>query len=393
MRAVRHCLLVGIVCCHTLLLRGTRTTSRARLAVCHHTVTPTTLVRPRRAGGRRPRGSGRGFPSRGRPGWVRLWRAGLAAAAVRVRPRPRAGPVGPGLAASASAPAAARVFWGHNTRYPQGGGGGGRLPAWRRRGDTRARLPPSAPVHAMPTACWPRRPRPMRRRPAARRRATPRPRPRLLASRRCTWWCWATWMRVRLRLAAKERGRGSCGGEGLWPPRHWGACAGGRRELGQGLGGRRAVSGPHRARQPRPRGPQASRRSWAACCTSWAWSAARRCTSSSATPPRRARCSSRARVAWPPSPLSTAAQPSAPSGPSPPRVAPGQGSFAWAWVLDERPTERERGVTVDVAMSRFATPRCGGRGRREEGMLSSKRRTRWRPGRGRREEDQEWTSL
>lgn len=34
-----------------------------------------------------------------------------------------------------------------------------------------------------------------------------------------------------------------------------------------------------------------------------------------------------------------------------------QGSFAWAWLLDERPEERARGVTVDVAMTRFATKR------------------------------------
>lgn len=34
----------------------------------------------------------------------------------------------------------------------------------------------------------------------------------------------------------------------------------------------------------------------------------------------------------------------------------GKGSFAWAWMLDERPEERTRGVTVDVAMARFETP-------------------------------------
>ena len=33
----------------------------------------------------------------------------------------------------------------------------------------------------------------------------------------------------------------------------------------------------------------------------------------------------------------------------------GKGSFAWAWLLDERPEERARGVTVDVAVSRFET--------------------------------------
>jgi elongation factor 1 alpha-like protein len=33
-----------------------------------------------------------------------------------------------------------------------------------------------------------------------------------------------------------------------------------------------------------------------------------------------------------------------------------QASFSWAWVLDERPEERARGVTVDVALARFKTP-------------------------------------
>ncbi|GMH43071.1 hypothetical protein BSKO_10993 [Bryopsis sp. KO-2023] len=33
----------------------------------------------------------------------------------------------------------------------------------------------------------------------------------------------------------------------------------------------------------------------------------------------------------------------------------GKASFSWAWALDERPEERERGVTVDIAMSRFQT--------------------------------------
>jgi len=36
-------------------------------------------------------------------------------------------------------------------------------------------------------------------------------------------------------------------------------------------------------------------------------------------------------------------------------AAAGKGSFGWAWMLDERPEERARGVTVDVAMSRFET--------------------------------------
>ena len=33
----------------------------------------------------------------------------------------------------------------------------------------------------------------------------------------------------------------------------------------------------------------------------------------------------------------------------------GKGSFAWAWLLDERAEERARGVTIDVAMARFST--------------------------------------
>lgn len=34
-------------------------------------------------------------------------------------------------------------------------------------------------------------------------------------------------------------------------------------------------------------------------------------------------------------------------------AAAGKGSFAWAWMLDERPEERARGVTVDVAVTRW----------------------------------------
>ncbi|KAL4857598.1 HBS1-like protein [Chlorella vulgaris] len=37
-------------------------------------------------------------------------------------------------------------------------------------------------------------------------------------------------------------------------------------------------------------------------------------------------------------------------------AASGKGSFAWAWMLDERPEERARGVTVDVATTHFETP-------------------------------------
>ena len=35
----------------------------------------------------------------------------------------------------------------------------------------------------------------------------------------------------------------------------------------------------------------------------------------------------------------------------------GKASFSWAWLLDERPEERARGVTVDVATTRFQTSR------------------------------------
>jgi hypothetical protein len=36
----------------------------------------------------------------------------------------------------------------------------------------------------------------------------------------------------------------------------------------------------------------------------------------------------------------------------------GRGSFGWAWVLDERPDERARGVTIDISLKSFETPRC-----------------------------------
>lgn len=35
----------------------------------------------------------------------------------------------------------------------------------------------------------------------------------------------------------------------------------------------------------------------------------------------------------------------------------GKASFAWAWLLDERPQERARGVTIDVASAHFETPK------------------------------------
>lgn len=37
-------------------------------------------------------------------------------------------------------------------------------------------------------------------------------------------------------------------------------------------------------------------------------------------------------------------------------AAIGKSSFVWAWALDERPEERSRGITVDVAVAHFETP-------------------------------------
>lgn len=36
----------------------------------------------------------------------------------------------------------------------------------------------------------------------------------------------------------------------------------------------------------------------------------------------------------------------------------GRGSFGWAWAFDERPEERERGVTIDISMRHIETERC-----------------------------------
>jgi translation elongation factor EF-1alpha len=38
--------------------------------------------------------------------------------------------------------------------------------------------------------------------------------------------------------------------------------------------------------------------------------------------------------------------------------AAGKASFGWAWVMDERDEERQRGVTVDISMRRIQTKRC-----------------------------------
>ena len=36
----------------------------------------------------------------------------------------------------------------------------------------------------------------------------------------------------------------------------------------------------------------------------------------------------------------------------------GKASFGWAWVMDERDEERERGVTIDISMRRIQTDKC-----------------------------------
>ena len=38
------------------------------------------------------------------------------------------------------------------------------------------------------------------------------------------------------------------------------------------------------------------------------------------------------------------------------RVFP-QGSFKYAWVLDKLKAERERGITIDIALLKFETPK------------------------------------
>src|SRR3954451_2412877 len=35
----------------------------------------------------------------------------------------------------------------------------------------------------------------------------------------------------------------------------------------------------------------------------------------------------------------------------------GKGSFKYAWVLDKLKAERERGITIDIALWKFETPR------------------------------------
>ena len=36
----------------------------------------------------------------------------------------------------------------------------------------------------------------------------------------------------------------------------------------------------------------------------------------------------------------------------------GKGSFKYAWVLDKLKAERERGITIDIALWKFETPSC-----------------------------------
>lgn len=35
----------------------------------------------------------------------------------------------------------------------------------------------------------------------------------------------------------------------------------------------------------------------------------------------------------------------------------GKGSFKYAWVLDKLKSERERGITIDIALWKFQTPK------------------------------------
>ena len=35
----------------------------------------------------------------------------------------------------------------------------------------------------------------------------------------------------------------------------------------------------------------------------------------------------------------------------------GKGSFCYAWVLDKLKSERERGITIDIALMQFETPK------------------------------------
>jgi translation elongation factor EF-1alpha len=37
----------------------------------------------------------------------------------------------------------------------------------------------------------------------------------------------------------------------------------------------------------------------------------------------------------------------------------GKSSFKYAWVLDNLKSERERGITIDIALQKFETPRFG----------------------------------
>ena len=39
----------------------------------------------------------------------------------------------------------------------------------------------------------------------------------------------------------------------------------------------------------------------------------------------------------------------------------GKGSFKYAWVLDKLKAERERGITIDIALWKFETPKYYGK--------------------------------
>ena len=46
-----------------------------------------------------------------------------------------------------------------------------------------------------------------------------------------------------------------------------------------------------------------------------------------------------------------------PADPSQEAAELGKGSFKYAWVLDKLKAERERGITIDIALWKFETPK------------------------------------
>ena len=45
------------------------------------------------------------------------------------------------------------------------------------------------------------------------------------------------------------------------------------------------------------------------------------------------------------------------SAPAPDLTFSAQGSFKYAWVMDKLKSERERGITIDIALWKFETPK------------------------------------